>query len=67
MKPIKFKCPRKIRFKEIEHEAAYYGSLIAGCPIHGRLLYNEIPLEVRDKETRWATLADIIKKTVEHE
>ena len=38
-----FKCPHG------SHTAFYYGGQVAGCPIHGSLLYTDIPREIKDK------------------
>ncbi len=43
-KPIAFQCPHG------KHLAYYHGDNFAGCLIHGRLLYTDIPQELKDKK-----------------
>jgi hypothetical protein len=60
MKTVTFKCPRGG-----DHEAILYPSGQAGCPMHGWLLYIEIPHEaliaMKMKKGGWKTIRDILK------
>lgn len=56
MRPKEFECPRK----QCIHKAVYYGNFVAACPIHGRLLYTEIPFDLLEKNERngWMSLSN---------
>jgi hypothetical protein len=59
MKTITFKCPRGGK-----HDAILYPSGQAGCPIHGWLLYTEIPhdalVAMKHKVGGWKTILDVL-------
>lgn len=60
MKPIPFKCPYG------DHKAYYYGGDLgnfAGCPLHGQLLYTDIPRDIIVRKRRgWKTIGDVIEE-----
>jgi hypothetical protein len=59
MKTVTFKCPRGGN-----HDATLYSLARAGCPIHGWLLYTEIPhdalVAMRHKIGGWRTVQDVL-------
>lgn len=57
-KPIPFPCPHGKK----PHDAYYHGGTFAGCLIHGRLLYTDIPQELRNKKGFKSQLTRILEK-----
>ena len=58
MRTVMFKCPRGGN-----HDATLYSLGQAGCPIHGWLLYTEVPHEalvaMKHKIGGWKTIKDV--------
>lgn len=61
MKTVNFDCPHTWAFGK--HVAILYESGRAGCPIHGWLLYTDVPQDAKvammKKKRGWKTIKDI--------
>jgi len=61
MKPIPFPCP----YGGKKHNAYAYSRTFVACPMHGALLYTDIPPEttyiLKRKLRGWKTLADVAR------
>lgn len=57
-KPITFPCPHGKK----PHDAYYHGNQFAVCLMHGRLLYTDIPQELKSKKKFKSQLTRLIEE-----